>query len=569
MTSRDLSYICRRCLADKNYELRCFFLMDKFGVGRCTEGTTLLWSNFKEYSEDDEDAQCPCIEWFRSKTGTMDDLCLMPDPRCFETCVIHAIASHACLAINPGPNIFTYRYLSETGNHVINMELKRIEQYWQADSDREKPSKFTKNLSTHSIRKLSKNILARQTKLPEQYADLRAGVSPKYNKDSKRAYVVLNWHMDSMCGRVLAGYDSIYSGGMCPTISAIPATDYINFNRLTLELFVGVSVPISILHMLSCSLLRHFFDYIDKFGKDSLIMRIESVAQQLQLVDKLKPWSEALTERFAIENQLFSPVTIADGSSVLSVIGNLVDGMNVMQRSVNHVIKFNATQERLNYEVVSSMHRLEENQADILNRLHAYRGAVRSQTSDSQSVRRQIGRQSIMDESFESTASEPSPQASSAKPLVSSIGSMSELFYNWYLFEMYNYDPSDRFEREKIKKLSKLIMYLRSFSATTMLQQRPLNDDSEAKRRWAISLQSEALLVQEKLMAFINAFYQQHKGKGLPKCTLQKAPVWSLEKLLKEVPVNLFPSGMCQDDLTPSSIHTKNLYTGTSLSVLR
>ena len=172
-------------------------------------------------------------------------------------------------------------------------------------------------------------------------------------------------------------------------------------------------------------------------------------------------------------------------------------------------------------------------------------------------------------QSFESTASEPSPQASSAKPLVSSIGSMSELFYNWYLFEMYYYNPSDRFEREKIKKLSKLIMYLRSFSATTMLQQRPLNDDSEAKRRWAISLQSEALLVQEKLMAFINAFYQQHKGKGLPKCTLQKAPVWSLEKLLKEVPVNLFPSGMCQDDLTPSSIHTKNLYTGTSLSVLR
>jgi hypothetical protein len=34
-------------------------------------------------------------------------------------------------------------------------------------------------------------------------------------------------------------------------------------------------------------------------------------------------------------------------------------------------------------------------------------------------------------------------------------------------------------------------------------------------------------------MAFINAFYQQHKGKGLPKCTMHKAPVWALEKLLK------------------------------------
>ena len=29
----------------------------------------------------------------------------------------------------------------------------------------------------------------------------------------KKAYVKLNWHMDSMCGRVLAGVDSIYSGG--------------------------------------------------------------------------------------------------------------------------------------------------------------------------------------------------------------------------------------------------------------------------------------------------------------------------------------------------------------------
>jgi hypothetical protein len=40
------------------------------------------------------------------------------------------------------------------------------------------------------------------------------------------------------------------------------------------------------------------------------------------------------------------------------------------------------------------------------------------------------------------------------------------------------------------------------------------NDDSEVKRGWAISFQSEALLVQQELMAFINAFYQQHKGKG-------------------------------------------------------
>ena len=42
MTSRDLSYICRKCLMDQNFEIRCFFLMDKFGVGRCTEKTQYI-----------------------------------------------------------------------------------------------------------------------------------------------------------------------------------------------------------------------------------------------------------------------------------------------------------------------------------------------------------------------------------------------------------------------------------------------------------------------------------------------------------------------------------------------
>ena len=100
----------------------------------------------------------------------------MPDPKSFETCVIHAIASHACNVNQPRSE-----YLSETGNHVINMELARIEQQWRVDSDAEKPGKFTKDMTSHSIRKLAKNILARETKLPEQYADLRAGLSRKYN----------------------------------------------------------------------------------------------------------------------------------------------------------------------------------------------------------------------------------------------------------------------------------------------------------------------------------------------------------------------------------------------------
>jgi len=41
---------------------------------------------------------------------------------------------------------------------VINVELARIEQQWRVDSDAEKPGKFTKDMTYHSIRKLAKNI---------------------------------------------------------------------------------------------------------------------------------------------------------------------------------------------------------------------------------------------------------------------------------------------------------------------------------------------------------------------------------------------------------------------------
>ena len=125
--------------------------------------------------------------------------------------------------------------------------------------------------------------------------------------------------------------------------------------------------------------------------------------------------------------------------------------------------------ERLNAEVVNSMHRLEENQVDILNQIQDYRDATISTASysNNQMMRKKQGHQSTMDQAI-AVGTPTAP----AKPLISSISSMSELFYNWYLFKMYSYEPADKFERGKLKKLSKFIMYLRSFSTTPMLQER-------------------------------------------------------------------------------------------------
>ena len=195
MTSRYLSYICRKCLMDQNFELRCFFLMDKFGVGRCTEVSCILLASFhsllnhlmlRVHKSIMEQLQRILGWWWRCsvpmhrRVSFEDRNYRWPMSNAWSKelwNMRHSCNCKPCMHVNQPRS----EYLSETGNHVINMELARIEQQWRVDSDAEKPGKFTKDMTSHSIRKLAKNILARETKLPEQYADLRAGLSRKYN----------------------------------------------------------------------------------------------------------------------------------------------------------------------------------------------------------------------------------------------------------------------------------------------------------------------------------------------------------------------------------------------------
>jgi len=61
----------------------------------------------------------------------------------------------------------------------------------------------------------------------------------------------------------------------------------------------------------------------------------------------------------------------------------LEDALSLLWMWCNVVLIMLSNLMRRRKEVVSSMHCLEESQADILNRLHAYCGAVRTQTSGS------------------------------------------------------------------------------------------------------------------------------------------------------------------------------------------
>ena len=380
----------------------------------------------------------------------------------------------------------------------------------------------------------------------------------------------LTWDIDSLCGRVLAGYDTLHNCGRCPSIDAIPFIDQQDFDRFTNQLFIGLDIPISILYMLSCGLVRYHHDYVEKYGHDPLVDRIVAVANNLKIATKLKSWSDALKERFDIDNDLFRPIENNEGRSTAAVLGDLVDNMKIMQKGLTYVIRTSATQERLNTEIVNRL----EHHSEILEQLHGLNFTPTAVTNNNTQISRRR-HQTTVDQSYSSTVDPSSSAAVNSSPsmkvCIESIKSISDVFYNWYKMQIYNYDYETTTinDRSKIKKLSKIIIYLRLFCASKILQDKPPEDDYEAMRQWVISLRAEATSVQDKFMAFLVAYFREHSDKQLSMCTVRKASVWTIEKLIKVIPLSLLPTTLCEDALTANASNAKHLFSGSSLSVLR
>ncbi len=98
-----------------------------------------------------------------------------------------------------------------------------------------------------------------------------------------------------------------------------------------------------------------------------------------------------------------------------------------------------------------------------------------------------------------------------------------------------------------------------------------MEESLPAMTRYIIAADALALmryLPLDKFMAFLVAYFREHSDKQLSMCTVRKASVWTIEKLIKVIPLSLLPTTLCEDALTANASNVKYLFSGSSLSIL-
>jgi hypothetical protein len=129
------------------------------------------------------------MHWFRLKCGREEDLALIIGRDDFLTCPLHALSTHAALLKSPSPNIFS-SYAVATGDVALNKHFRRIEDLYMDDLSENKPVRYSKGLSSHSIRSGANNVLDNFPGLNRSWIELRVGRTLKRDvKDSEAAYI--------------------------------------------------------------------------------------------------------------------------------------------------------------------------------------------------------------------------------------------------------------------------------------------------------------------------------------------------------------------------------------------
>lgn len=169
------------------------------------------------------------------------------------------------------------------------------------------------------------------------------------------------------------------------------------------------------------------------------------------------------------------------------------------------------------------------------------------------------GRQTLIDDHLATTVSAVSTTSAVAKvysPL--KFQNLQSLFYSWYKDSLSCYTPKDRFEKSVLKKLSKVIIYMKRFipATCTILSSKP---DPSSNMDGHRDLMRELILlikqVEQSTMHFVGEQIKlMDTSKALKPNTIAKAVVWSTKKLLDSIAVSKFPpSCLVSDSITVSS----------------
>jgi hypothetical protein len=159
----------------------------------------------------------------------------------------------------------------------INTLFRRIENEFESDNSNTKPARYTKAMTSHSVKCGGTNTMNNISGLKTEWMELRSGWQISKN-NTKGAYIKREFQNDHPCALALAGWERVENGGKCPNINCIPEINKIAFNHFINQLFGAVtSLPNKIAEMLGCILLLWHFDVKLAYPTHPIVQRIDSL----------------------------------------------------------------------------------------------------------------------------------------------------------------------------------------------------------------------------------------------------------------------------------------------------
>ena len=181
---------------------------DYTGAGRISECSKFSCKKLKLKKRYNPNAVF--VNWFRSKTGTWDDLIVYCNvDGCWASCPLHAWGTQLAIVDHVGMEMFP-GYEGEAGATKMNHMYDEYSKRWSTDSNQYKrPEELTENFKNHSIRRTAINDCRSTPEIEKDMVDNRAGLAlDKVN--TQEVYFRGNYYTDNCCALALAGKHYYY-----------------------------------------------------------------------------------------------------------------------------------------------------------------------------------------------------------------------------------------------------------------------------------------------------------------------------------------------------------------------
>lgn len=182
---------------------RSLIATDYTGVGRISECSKFLYRKLKLKKRLNPNAIF--VNWFRSKTGTWDDLIVYCNiDGCWASCPLHSWGTQLAILNYVSEEMFP-GYEGEAGATKMNLMYDDYSKQWVTDTNLYKrPEELTEKFKNHSIRRTAINDCRSKPGIEKDYVDNRAGFALQ-KVNTQEVYFQGNFYTDNCCALALAG----------------------------------------------------------------------------------------------------------------------------------------------------------------------------------------------------------------------------------------------------------------------------------------------------------------------------------------------------------------------------